>query len=466
MASVSSSDQGPKTEAGCSGGGGGESSETVAASDQMLLYRGFKKAKKERGCTAKERISKMPPCTAGKRSSIYRGVTRHRWTGRYEAHLWDKSTWNQNQNKKGKQGFSFLFASDKISFLIMFGISKLIMCFFLDIFMVDGNFATPVYLGAYDDEEAAARAYDLAALKYWGPGTLINFPVTDYTRDLEEMQNLSREEYLASLRRKSSGFSRGIAKYRGLQSRWDASASRMPGPDYFSNIHYGAGDERGTEGDFLGSFCLERKIDLTGYIKWWGVNKTRQPESSSKASEDARVEDAGTELKTLEHTSQATEPYKAPNLGVLRGSQRKEKQISSPSPTSSALSILSESPAFKSLEEKVLKIQESSTRENDENANRNIINMEKSHGKEIEKPVVSHGVALGGGAAAVLSLQKSMYPLTSLLTAPLLTNYNTLDPLADPILWTPFLPPGSSHTSEVTKTETSCSTYSYLPQEK
>lgn len=42
-------------------------------------------------------------------------------------------------------------------------------------------------LGAYDDEEAAARAYDLAALKYWGPGTLINFPVSNclmkfYTR--------------------------------------------------------------------------------------------------------------------------------------------------------------------------------------------------------------------------------------------------------------------------------------------
>ncbi|KAL0711158.1 hypothetical protein Bca4012_018136 [Brassica carinata] len=414
MASVSSSDQGPKTEAG----GGGESSETVAASDQMMLYRSFKKAKKERGCTAKERISKMPPCTAGKRSSIYRGVTRHRWTGRYEAHLWDKSTWNQNQNKKGKQG-------------------------------------------AYDDEEAAARAYDLAALKYWGPGTLINFPVTDYTRDLEEMQNLSREEYLASLRRKSSGFSRGIAKYRGLQSRWEASSSRMPGPEYFE-----AGDDRGAEGDFLGTFCLERKIDLTGYIKWWGVNKTRQPESSSKASEDANVvEDAGTELKTLEHTSQATEPYQSPDLGVT---QRKEKQISSPSSTSSALSILSASPAYKSLEEKVMKIQESSTRENDENANRNMTNIEKSHGKEIEKPVVSHGVALGSGgvSAAALSFQKSMYPLTCLLTAPLLSNYNTLDPLGDPNLWTPFLPPGPSHTLEVTKTETSCSTYSYLPQEK
>ncbi len=31
--------------------------------------------------------------------------------------------------------------------------------------------------GAYDDEEAAARAYDLAALKYWSPGTLLNFKV-------------------------------------------------------------------------------------------------------------------------------------------------------------------------------------------------------------------------------------------------------------------------------------------------
>lgn len=31
--------------------------------------------------------------------------------------------------------------------------------------------------GAYTDEEAAARAYDLAALKYWGTSTFTNFPV-------------------------------------------------------------------------------------------------------------------------------------------------------------------------------------------------------------------------------------------------------------------------------------------------
>ena len=31
--------------------------------------------------------------------------------------------------------------------------------------------------GAYDEEESAARAYDLAALKYWGATTFTNFPV-------------------------------------------------------------------------------------------------------------------------------------------------------------------------------------------------------------------------------------------------------------------------------------------------
>jgi hypothetical protein len=31
--------------------------------------------------------------------------------------------------------------------------------------------------GAYDEEESAARAYDLAALKYWGTSTFTNFPV-------------------------------------------------------------------------------------------------------------------------------------------------------------------------------------------------------------------------------------------------------------------------------------------------
>nr|GMD12959.1 ap2-like ethylene-responsive transcription factor plt2 [Ipomoea batatas] len=42
--------------------------------------------------------------TFGQRTSIYRGVTRHRWTGRYEAHLWDNSCRREGQSRKGRQG--------------------------------------------------------------------------------------------------------------------------------------------------------------------------------------------------------------------------------------------------------------------------------------------------------------------------------------------------------------------------
>ncbi|XP_074286611.1 AP2-like ethylene-responsive transcription factor AIL6 isoform X1 [Silene latifolia] len=42
--------------------------------------------------------------TFGQRTSIYRGVTRHRWTGRYEAHLWDNSCRREGQARKGRQG--------------------------------------------------------------------------------------------------------------------------------------------------------------------------------------------------------------------------------------------------------------------------------------------------------------------------------------------------------------------------
>lgn len=55
--------------------------------------------------------------------------------------------------------------------------------------------------GAYNEEESAARAYDLAALKYWGSTTFTNFPVADYETEINIMQNVTKEEYLASLRR-------------------------------------------------------------------------------------------------------------------------------------------------------------------------------------------------------------------------------------------------------------------------
>ncbi|XP_040380029.1 AP2-like ethylene-responsive transcription factor SMOS1 isoform X2 [Oryza brachyantha] len=357
-----------KMEAVAAAGGEGQAlgaAGAVAGAEQVAPPRRPVAARKERVCTAKERISRMPPCAAGKRSSIYRGVTRHRWTGRYEAHLWDKSTWNQNQNKKGKQ----------------------------------------VYLGAYDDEEAAARAYDLAALKYWGAGTQINFPVSDYARDLEEMQMISKEDYLVSLRRKSSAFSRGLPKYRGLprqlhNSRWDASLGHLLGNDYMS----------------LGTFGLERKIDLTNYIRWWLPKKTRQSDTS-------KVEEVTDEIRAIESSMQRTEPYKLPSLGLHSNSK----------PTSvglSACGILSQSDAFKSFLEKSTKLSEECSKEMDE-------------GKTVTPvPASGNDTTPVNMNMNELLVQRAPYTLAP-VTAQMKNTWNPADPSADPLFWSNFILPSS-----------------------
>ncbi|KAL8231763.1 hypothetical protein R6Q57_001541 [Mikania cordata] len=91
--------------------------------------------------------------------------------------------------------------------------------------------------GAYDDEVAAARTYDLAALKHWGPDTILNFEVNSYKIEMEEMKNMSNKEFIAFLRRKSSGFSRGASIYRGVarhhhNGRWEARLGRVKGNKY------------------------------------------------------------------------------------------------------------------------------------------------------------------------------------------------------------------------------------------
>lgn len=58
--------------------------------------------------------------TTVKRSSRFRGVSKHRWTGRYEAHLWDKLSWNVTQKKKGKQGMLQLIVTINYYIFISF----------------------------------------------------------------------------------------------------------------------------------------------------------------------------------------------------------------------------------------------------------------------------------------------------------------------------------------------------------
>lgn len=53
-----------------------------------------------------------------------------------------------------------------------------------------------VCTGAYDEEDAAARAYDLAALKYWGRDTILNFPVNFLGIQTNTNTNLIRKFHM------------------------------------------------------------------------------------------------------------------------------------------------------------------------------------------------------------------------------------------------------------------------------
>nr|XP_043613041.1 AP2-like ethylene-responsive transcription factor At1g79700 isoform X2 [Erigeron canadensis] len=266
--------------------------------------------------------------TTVKRSSKYRGVSRHRWTGRYEAHLWDKGSWNATQKKKGKQG-------------------------------------------AYDEEESAARAYDLAAIKYWGTSTFTNFPVTEYEKELEIMENTTKEEYLATLRRRSSGFSRGVSKYRGVarhhhNGRWEARIGRVFGNKYLYLGTYSTQEEAAHAYDIAAieyrGINAVTNFDLSTYIRWLrtGSNSVGSSGASQSQDQPPPPETISHQVNPLIEEPQFHFGPGSLPLGIPSENQERidtkmlpdANKESSPSP--SALSLLLRSSMFKELVEKNL----------------------------------------------------------------------------------------------------------------
>ncbi|XP_072992737.1 AP2-like ethylene-responsive transcription factor CRL5 isoform X2 [Typha latifolia] len=188
------------------GGGGGVPETAVEDENGSQVALPAKSPEKKVGVLLAAAMKKY----AAPRSSSFHGVTRLKWSGKFEAHLWDNTSQVEGRKRKGKHG-------------------------------------------SYDSEEKAARAHDLAALKYWGqgPNAKLNFPVSDYENELEIMKTMSQEEFVAYVRRKSSCFSRGASIYRGVTRRrkdgkWQARIGRV-------------GDSRDAKDIYLGTFDTEEE---------------------------------------------------------------------------------------------------------------------------------------------------------------------------------------------------------------
>ncbi|KAK6159079.1 hypothetical protein DH2020_006393 [Rehmannia glutinosa] len=100
---------------------------------------------------------------------------------------------------------------------------------------------TAGFLGAFSTDDAQKQLPVVApppkkAVETFGQRTSIFRGVTRYQimREMEEMKHMTRQEFVASLRRKSSGFSRGASIYRGVtrhhqHGRWQARIGRVAG---------------------------------------------------------------------------------------------------------------------------------------------------------------------------------------------------------------------------------------------
>eukprot|EP01024_Parvocaulis_polyphysoides_P060495 TRINITY_DN6606_c0_g3_i4.p1 TRINITY_DN6606_c0_g3~~TRINITY_DN6606_c0_g3_i4.p1 ORF type:complete len:381 (+),score=74.42 TRINITY_DN6606_c0_g3_i4:190-1332(+) len=132
-------------------------------------------------------IKKGADKKGGARStSRFRGVTHHCRTGRWEAHIWEE----------GKQ----------------------------------------IYLGSFNSEEQAALAYDLAAIKCRGQDATTNYDVQNYQYELNNLESITKDDLILSLRRQSKGYHKNSSQFKGVtkhqKGKWEARIGQMVGKKY------------------------------------------------------------------------------------------------------------------------------------------------------------------------------------------------------------------------------------------
>ncbi|MBA0829361.1 hypothetical protein Goarm_013970 [Gossypium armourianum] len=174
------------------------------------------------------------------------------------------------------------------------------------------------------------------------------------------MQTVTKEEFLASLRRKSSGFSRGVSKYRGVakhyyhNGRWEARIGREFGNKYLNLGSYNTQKEAARAYDIAAIKCrginAVTNFDLSTYAGWLRPELTNNTETESVQSTScySLIEQSKPSIHypfAVGHFNSLKQEHAETKLPVIN-----VKSYKSSSPT--ALSLLLRSSVFQELVEK------------------------------------------------------------------------------------------------------------------
>ncbi|CAN0864546.1 AP2-like ethylene-responsive transcription factor PLT2 [Linum grandiflorum] len=121
-------------------------------------------------------------------------------------------------------------------------------------YVIDNSNPKKVKTGGFVDVQMAARSHDLVALKIFGPSARLNFPRQNYEEELEQAKDMSKDEYIKSIKQMNRALTKRVSKYRGV-------TFKRPSNENPRNIMWEAklGKETIDSGLHLGKFKTEEK---------------------------------------------------------------------------------------------------------------------------------------------------------------------------------------------------------------
>ncbi|CAN0905713.1 AP2-like ethylene-responsive transcription factor BBM2 [Linum grandiflorum] len=92
-------------------------------------------------------------------------------------------------------------------------------------YVIDNSNPKKGKTGGFEDVEMAARCHDLVALKIFGTSVPLNFSVQSYKEELGKTKDMSKDEYIKSIKRMTRALTRRVSGYRGVTFKRPANGN-------------------------------------------------------------------------------------------------------------------------------------------------------------------------------------------------------------------------------------------------